>query len=282
MSIRLAQHYRTEVVSADARQFYRELKIGVGRPTAEQLEQVPHHFIGHLSIHQPYSAGAYERDALALLERLFVRYPLVVLTGGSGLFLRAVTEGLDRFPAVPPQMVQQLQEAYQQKGLTFLQQELLRCDPDYLERVDRNNPQRLLRALSVCYASGKPYSSFLKGRRQQRPFRIIKIALEVPREELRKKINKRIDHMLQQGWLEEARQLYPWRHLTALRTVGYPQLFRYLEGNISWEETVASIRQQTWHYARRQMTWLRSEPGVHFIRPEEEECIHELVRPQPL
>lgn len=277
LSIRLARYFNTEIVSADARQFYRELNIGVGRPLPEQLQQVPHHFVGHLSIHQPYSAGAFEHDALALLEQLFQQHRVVVLTGGSGLFLRAVTDGLDRFPPVPASIMEQLNEQYRKRGIAFLQDELRLRDPVYYELVDRSNPQRLLRALGVCYAAGKPYSVYRQSLTHPRPFRVIKFALSLPREQLKENIHRRIDWMLHHGWLEEAAGLLPYRHLNALRTVGYPQLFQYLMGWSSWDDAVREIRQKTWQYARRQLTWLRADTAMQAVAPDDDEVIRKAV-----
>lgn len=277
LSIRLAKYFQTEILSADARQFYRELRIGVGRPDPEQLREVPHHFIAHISIHESYSAGAYERDALALLDQLFAQHRVVILVGGSGLFIRAVTRGLDPLPSVSSVVTQQLQNTYQERGLAWLQQELRKLDPDYYKKVDLCNPRRLLRALAVCYASGRPYSSFLRGQPKPRPFSIMKFAIRLSADVLRKKINQRIDQMLEQGWLEEARALYPYRHLNALRTVGYPQLFQYLEGGCTWEKAVETIRIKTWQYARRQLTWLRAEPDVRYIGPDDDALIQTAV-----
>lgn len=260
VGIQVAKHFNTEILSADSRQFYREMSIGTAKPTAEELAQVPHHFINSLSIHKEYSVGDFEADALDLLKKCFENHDVLVLVGGSGLFIRALCEGLDEFPAVAPTIIQALEKELAAHGTTALQAELKRLDPDYFKEVDINNPHRLIRALSVCRASGKPFSSFRTQRKKQRFFTPIYIRLEVERAMLYERINRRVDEMIKQGLLEEAQQLYPHKHLNALQTVGYQELFSYFDGKCTLEEAVEKIKQNSRRYAKRQSTWFRKDP----------------------
>ncbi len=276
-AIAVAQHFQTEIVSADARQFYRELNIGVARPTADQLQQVPHHFIGHLSVQDAYSAGAYARDALPLIAQLHERYPVVVLTGGSGLFIKAVTEGLDSMPPVDPEIVAYWQAQWKQLGLKYLQECLARYDPQYYQTVDLQNPHRLIRALSVYQASGRPYSSFRKGTPGQSPFEVLTFVLDLPNQLLRARIRERLYRMLEKGLIDEATSLYPLRHFRALQTVGYRELFAWMEGRFSQADALASIQINTWHYARRQRTWWRRQRQVTWIDAADQSVIVQKV-----
>jgi len=260
LSIQLAQHYQTVILSADSRQFYREMNIGTAKPTPEELAQAPHYFINSLSITQPYSVGDYERDALALLEKLYQQHDLVILTGGSGLFIRAVCEGLDDFPAIPDTIRQNIQKLYEKEGLEGLQMILQEVDPDYYEEVDLQNPVRLMRALEVYQTSGKPFSHFRNQPSPPRPFLPIYIKLEMPREQLYARINQRVDQMMEAGLLEEVRALLPYRALNALQTVGYQELFDYLDGKTDLDSAVALITQNSRRYAKRQGTWFRKRP----------------------
>ncbi|MCB9080169.1 MAG: tRNA (adenosine(37)-N6)-dimethylallyltransferase MiaA [Lewinellaceae bacterium] len=259
LAIRLAQHFGTEILSADSRQFYREMVIGTAKPTPEELAQVPHHFIDHLSIHQPYSVGDYERDALALLERLFQRHQLVIVVGGSGLFLQALCQGLDDFPEVSPEVRAQVSQLATEKGITALQELLRERDPAYYAAVDRQNPARLTRALEVILTTGKPFSSFRKGLAIKRPFTPIYLQPYWNRQSLYTRINQRVDQMMEQGLLQEVQELFPHRTLTALQTVGYQELFAHLEGQSSLAEAVNLIKQNSRRYAKRQLTWFRRE-----------------------
>lgn len=256
-AIRLALHYRTVILSADSRQFYREMQIGTARPDAAQLAAVPHHFIGHLSVTDSYSVGDYERDALALLDELFQQHEVVILTGGSGLYIKALCEGLDEFPEVPAEIRDTVEQIYKNEGIEALQRELQAVDPAYYAIVDTQNPQRLIRAISVYRASGRPYSAFRTQQSVPRNFIPIYIQLDWPRDVLYARINERVTRMMEQGLLEEARQLYPLRHHNALQTVGYQELFDYLEGHSTLEEAVDLIRQNSRRYAKRQLTWMR-------------------------
>lgn len=268
-AIELAKHFHTEIVSCDSRQFYREMSIGTAKPTAEELAQVTHHFVGHLSVTQSYSVGDYERDALQRLDQLFEQHKRVILTGGSGLYIKAVCEGLDDFPKVPAEVQEKLTASFQREGITYLQERLQEADPVYYEQVDRMNPRRLLRALAVCEASGRPYSSFLGQPKKVRNFQPIYLQLDRPREELYDRINRRVDQMMSQGLLTEARALYPQRHLTALQTVGYQELFDHFSGKITLDIAVALIKRNSRRYAKRQLTWFRAADHWKKFRPGE-------------
>lgn len=256
-AIRLAQELDTEVLSGDSRQFYREMSIGTAKPSPAELAAVKHHFIDTLSVMDDYSVGDFERDALEVLEGVFEKNDCAVLVGGSGLYLRAVSEGLDSFPDVPPETRQLVAEGEQSGGLAWLQTEVQRLDPAYFIAVDRHNPARLRRALEVCLASGQPYSSFVQNRRTPRPFLVENRLLTVPRPELYGRIEARVDSMLAAGLEAEARSLLPWRHRPALRTVGYEELFDYFDGRIGYAEAVDKIKQHSRNYAKRQDTWFR-------------------------
>ena len=276
-SVRLAQHFQTEVLSADARQLFRELEIGTAKPTETEMQGVPHHFVGSHSITEPYSVGDFEQEALALLSRLFGRHEVVVMAGGSGLYVRAVCEGLDEMPAADPELRAQLQQRLSEQGLQELVRELERLDPAFAAQIDRANPQRVLRALEVCLRTGQPFSSFRTGAKTPRPFRVIKIGLTRDRVELYARIDQRMDQMLHQGLLEEASRLLPYRHHNALQTVGYSEIFDFLEGACSWEETVRLLKRNSRRYAKRQLTWFRKDIETTWFHPDEwEQVLHHL------
>ena len=268
-SIRLAQHYKTEIISADSRQLYQQLNIGTAKPSPEELAAAPHHFIDTLSPEQEYNAGAFERDALALLENLFLERRHVVVTGGSGMYVQALCQGIDEMPQVPSTVREQLNLALEQKGLEPLVEQLKLVDPTYYEQVDRSNPQRVLRALEICLHTGKPYSSFRQQNFKERPFHTIKIGLERPREELYDRIDQRMDAMLTEGLFEEARQLYPYRSLNALQTVGYKEIFDYLDGCYDKEEAVRLLKRNSRRYAKRQLTWFRKDSEFAWFHPDD-------------
>lgn len=268
LAIKVAKWLDTEIISADSRQFYRELSIGTAKPSAEQLAEVKHHFIGHISITEVYNISSFEHDAILLLDKLFETHRAVVMTGGSGLYIDAVCNGLDDQPAHDPEIRLQLKSEYKFRGIGYLQTELLRFDPAYYHEVDLLNPHRLIRALEVCKMTGKPYSSYRKGKQKHRDFRIVKIGLDIPREEVVKRINRRIDEMMSRGLLEEARANYSFRNLNALNTVGYKEMFEYLDGYCALVEAVEKIRINTRRYAKRQMTWFRKDPDINWIDPE--------------
>ncbi|MEI6412178.1 MAG: tRNA (adenosine(37)-N6)-dimethylallyltransferase MiaA [Bacteroidota bacterium] len=267
LAIKLAQHFGTEIISADSRQFYRSMSIGTAKPNAEELAAAKHHFIDSLDVTQSYSVGEFEQDCLRLLDTLFLTQEYVILVGGSGLFIRAVCEGLDTFPEVPESILQQVEIGEQNGGLPWLQQQVQQLDPEYFKQVDRNNPARLRRALEVCLAAGQPYSSFRSGQKQTRPFRPIYLLLEVPRPTLYARIDARVDAMIAAGLEDEARDLLPFRHLSALRTVGYEEFFDYFDGHLTFPEAVDKIKQHSRNYAKRQATWFRKHGDWNVIDP---------------
>lgn len=277
LAIRLALHLGTEILSADSRQFYREMSIGTAKPSPEQLARAKHHFIHSLSIHQSYSAGDFERDALLLLEKVFATQDYAILTGGSGLFLKALCEGLDEFPDVPPPIREALEKLLAEQGIVALLEMLADADPDYYQEVDRNNPRRLVRALSVIRASGRPYSSFRKKSRPGRPFFPIYIELAWDRNTLYQRINQRVEEMLEKGLVKEAESLFPWKNLPALKTVGYQELFSYFEGTCPLEDAVEQIRQHSRNYAKRQLTWSRRDGFWKHFHPSEWDLILEYL-----
>lgn len=256
-AIRLAQALGTEVLSADSRQFYREMCIGTARPDAEEMAAVRHHFVGQLSVEQDYSVGDFERDALRVLEGVFQEKDCAILVGGSGLYLRAVCEGLDVFPEVDAATRQRVAEGEEAGGLPWLQAQVEHLDPVYFASVDSQNPARLRRAVELCWQSGQPYSSFLGKGRTQRPFVVENHLLTLPRPTLYARIEARVDGMLAAGLEAEARALLPYRHRPALRTVGYEEFFDYFDGRLTYAEAVDKIKQHSRNYAKRQDTWFR-------------------------
>ncbi len=247
--------------------------IGTAKPSIAERAAIPHHFIDNLSIESPYSVGDYERDALKLLAELYQKHQMVVLTGGSGLYQKALCEGLDEFPEVPSGIRANVVQLYETSGIEALQLVLQQCDPDYFAQVDRNNPKRLIRAISVFQASGQPFSSFRKAQKAERPFTPVYLFLNPDRNELYERINRRVTHMVEAGLVEEAQLLYPKRHLDALQTVGYQELFDYLDHKISLEEAIELIRQHTRNYAKRQLTWARRDGFWKYIQSGEMETV---------
>ena len=268
-SIELAQALNTVILSADSRQFYKEMSIGTAAPTEEELSQVKHYFVHHISIEDKYDVADYERDVLQLLDELFKTHDAVIMTGGSGLFIDAVCNGIDTMPDVEPEIREKVQKLYDEGGLRAIQNEVQCLDPEYFALVDQQNPRRLQRALEVCYQTGQPFSSFRSGNAVQRNFDIKKYALLWDRQTLIVRIDKRVDLMMEQGLLEEAEALYPKRHLNALNTVGYKELFAYFGGNCTLADAVEQIKIHTRQYAKRQMTWLRKDKEYQWITPEE-------------
>jgi tRNA dimethylallyltransferase len=281
VAIAVARHFGCEIVSADSRQFYRELKIGTAAPSAEQLSAVKHHFVGHLSVKDSYDVSRYEKESLELLQRLFLENRFVVLTGGSGLYIQAVCDGFDELPDSDPQIRADLREKFETEGLPALRALLRQSDPVYYEQVDPANPNRILRALEVSLTTGKPFSSFRKRDLADRPFSTVKICLDLPRQELHNRINARVDAMMVSGLLEEARHFYAERALNALNTVGYKELFQYFDGLCSLEDAFEKIKTNTRRYARRQLTWFRRDKEVVWCRPDAEEVIRNISRHLP-
>ncbi len=268
ISIEVAKHFDTEIISADSRQFYREMKIGTAVPSAEQLQAVPHHFIGQLSVHDAYNVSRYEQDVLEKLEELFREHDYVVMAGGSGLYVDAVCKGIDDMPDIPRHIREAVDNKYREHGLDYLRSYLEKNDPEYYSSVDQSNPNRMKRGVEVFEATGRRFSSFRKQQSRERDFSIKKFGLLWERHILNERINSRTDKMMQQGWLEETKVLYPYRHLNALNTVGYKELFSYLSGDMSLEKAVEKIKTQTRRYAKRQMTWLRKDPDLLWVDAE--------------
>jgi tRNA dimethylallyltransferase len=277
-AIQVAKHFGAEILSADSRQFYREMSIGTAKPTSDELAQVSHYFINSLSIADDYNVGDFETQSLQMLAELYQKSNIAVLVGGSGLFIKALCDGLDEFPAVPNEMVTSLEEKLKDQGIEALQSELRELDPDYYLQVDLQNPHRLIRALSVCRASGKPFSSFRKNEKKQRFFKPIFILLELERPVLYERINQRVDLMIEAGLEEEARALFPYRHRNALQTVGYQELFEYFEGKTSFEEAVENIKMNSRRYAKRQSTWFRKVENWKAFHPTETKAIIDFIQ----
>ncbi|WP_235296044.1 tRNA (adenosine(37)-N6)-dimethylallyltransferase MiaA [Portibacter marinus] len=264
--LQLAEEKKLEVISCDSRQFYREMNIGTAKPSPTELVRVPHHFVNALSIHDSYSAGDFEKDGLRVLGQCFRRNDQVILTGGSGLYITAICQGFNKFPEVPKSIIQELER----KSLKELQEMLVVKDPDYYSRVDTQNDRRLVRALSIIKVSGRSFTSFVQQNLEQRPFSIKYIVLNRPREILYQRINERVDLMLEHGLLQEARELYPHKHLKSLQTVGYQELFQHFDGLISLEEAVRLIKRNSRRYAKRQLTWFRKLEGAVWQHPKEQ------------
>jgi tRNA dimethylallyltransferase len=268
MAIRLARHFGTEIINADSRQVYHEMKIGTAVPTPRQLSEVKHHLVGHRSIHQRYNASIFEQEAIEILDRLFADHDIVLAAGGSGLYINAVCKGIDDIPAVDASIRERLQQEFMSAGLTGIQARLLQTDPEYYHKADLNNPKRILKALEIAEMTGRTYSSFLTGHAKNRNFKSILIGLDLPRDELHVRINRRVDTMMAAGLPDEVRELYPFRHLNALNTVGYKELFPWLENKYSLNEAADMIRNHTRQYARRQLTWFRKGGDMPWFLPD--------------
>ncbi|MBQ8915872.1 MAG: tRNA (adenosine(37)-N6)-dimethylallyltransferase MiaA [Alistipes sp.] len=275
LSIRLAEYFHVPILSTDSRQFYRGLAIGTAQPAAEELQRAEHHFIADRAITDEVNCGRYEVMALERLETLFQRHDTVIAVGGSGLYVRALCEGMDDLPEADEQLRTALAARLAQEGLPALCEELARLDPVYHAQVDRSNPARVMRALEVCLQTGAPYSTLRTGARRARPFLILKIGVDLPREVLYERIDQRVELMMQEGLEEEARAVYPYRELNALQTVGYKELFAYFDGTCSLNEAVALIQRNSRRYAKRQLTWFRRDAEVVWFRPDaDSEIIH--------
>jgi len=268
-AIKLAEALKTDIISADSRQFYKELSIGTAAPTEEELRQVKHHFVHHLSIEDKYDVADYEQDVLSFLKNYFKTKDCVVMTGGSGLFIDAVCDGLDAMPDISDEIRAKVTKIYESGGIEALQKEVESVDNEYFEIVDRQNPRRLQRALEVYYQTGRPYSTFRQKKPVKRDFDIIKVALQCDRETLISRINARVDKMMADGLLDEVKSVYPQRHLNALNTVGYKELFDYLDEKCTLEQAVEQIKINTRQYAKRQMTWLRKNGDYQWFTIEQ-------------
>ena len=277
LSIRVARYYHCPIISTDSRQFYRGIPIGTAQPTAEELQMAEHHFIADRELKDDFNSGAYETEALSRLEELFQKHDIVVAVGGSGLYIKALCEGMDDLPEVDPQLREELNTRCKAEGVEALAEELRRLDPDFYEVVDRKNPARVVRALEVCISTGKTYSSLRSGVKRQRPFNIIKIAVNMDREVLYERIDLRVDKMVQAGLYDEALKVYPLRELNALQTVGYREWFDHFDGKISREEAIELIKRNSRRYAKRQLTWFRADKDFEWFEPSETEKILEYI-----
>lgn len=269
VSIQLAQHYATDIISADSRQLFRELSIGTAVPSLEDLTLVTHHFIQSHSIHHYYNVSEYETEAIALINQLFATKNPLILTGGSMLYIDTICKGIDDIPTVSPEIRSRVIQWYQENGLQALQQRLLLLDPEYYHTADLQNAKRLLHAVEVCEMTGRTFTSFRKNTIRTRPFRILKIGINQQREVLYERINQRVDQMMQAGLLEEARSVYAYKDLNSLNTVGYKELFMYFDGTCSLEEAVDLIKRSSRKYARKQLTWFRKDPDIHWFEPHQ-------------
>ncbi len=276
-AIQLAKKLETVILSSDSRQFYREMNIGTAKPSADELAAVTHYFIGHLSIHDYYNISRFESDCIRILEEEFCRKRSVILTGGSGLYIDAVCKGVDDFPDADPELRSFLKGILQDEGIGKLQHMLKEHDPQYYNQVDLANPVRLIRALEVCLATGKTYSAQRQNLPCSRDFNVIKIGLDLPRAKLFERIHTRVDEMMLNGLLDEVKMLLPFRHLNALNTVGYKELFEYLDGKVSLDQAVENIRTHTRRYAKRQLTWFRKDPEYNWFEPDQVDQVAALI-----
>ena len=280
LSLRLAEQFHTCIVSADSRQLYADLKIGTAAPTHEQLQRVQHYFVGTLKLTDYYSAAQYEAEALQLLGTLFTEHDTVLLTGGSMMYVDAICKGIDDIPTVDTETRQLMLYKYETEGLERLCSELKLLDPEYYKIVDLKNPKRVVHALEICYMSGKTYTSFRTQQKKERSFRIIKIGLTRDREELYQRINRRVEQMITDGLVEEARRVYPYRTLNSLNTVGYKEIFKYLDGEWTLPFAIEKIQQNSRIYSRKQMTWFKRDQDIHWFHPEQETEILMYLRSQ--
>lgn len=271
LSLSIAEHYHTSVISSDSRQLYKDLKIGTAAPTPAQLARVPHYFVGTLELTDYYSAAQYETEVLKKLDELFQAHPVVVMTGGSMMYVDAVCKGIDDIPTVDKDTRELMIHRYETEGLDQLCAELRVLDPEYYRIVDLKNPKRVIHALEICYMTGKTYTSFRTRTQKERPFRIVKVGLTREREELYQRINQRVDEMMKEGLLEEAKRVYPYRQLNSLNTVGYKEIFKYLDGEWDLPFAIEKIKQNSRIYSRKQMTWFKRDAEITWFHPEQKE-----------
>jgi tRNA dimethylallyltransferase len=277
ISIQLAKHYHSEIISADSRQFFRELSIGTAVPSSYELQMVPHHFIQNKSIHDYYNVSEYEAEALHLINELFSKINPVILTGGSMLYVDTICNGIDDIPTVDPEVREDVIRWYEKNGIDAMRERLREVDPEYYQIVDLNNPKRLLHAVEIYQMTGMPFTSFRRKTIKERPFRIIKLGINQDRKVLYDRINERVLRMMDAGLLEEAKSVYPFRNLNSLNTVGYKELFSYLDGNCTLEEAVDLIQRNSRKYARKQLTWFRRDHQIEWFEPEQIQEIIEYV-----
>ncbi|MEO5911473.1 MAG: tRNA (adenosine(37)-N6)-dimethylallyltransferase MiaA [Pelobium sp.] len=280
LAIEIAQYYQTEIISADSRQFFKEMSIGTAKPNPEELLAVKHHFVDSHSIHDSFSVGDFEKQALTKIESFFKTHDVLVMVGGSGLYINAVLYGFDELPKADEVLRTQLNQQLENEGIIPLQKKLQELDPTYYEEVDLHNPQRIIRALEVCISSGKSFSSFRKTEAKERPFQTILIGLDMDRAKLYERINQRVDQMLEDGLLEEVKALVNFQQLNALKTVGYSEIFNYLNGIWTLEEAVNKIKQNTRNFAKRQLTWFRKNDGIVWFEPSKKTKITALIQLQ--
>lgn len=277
LSLSLAEKYKTCIISADSRQLYADLKIGTAAPTVEQLERVKHYFVGILQLTDYYSAARYEEEGMELLSKLYTEYDTVILTGGSMMYVDAICKGIDDIPTVDKETRELMLRRYETEGLEPLCAELKLLDPEYYKIVDLKNPKRVVHALEICYMTGKTYTSFRIREQKERPFKIIKVGLTRPREELYERINRRVDTMLKEGLVEEARRVYPFRKLNSLNTVGYKEMFTYLDGEWTLPFATDKIKQNSRIYSRKQMTWFKRDEEIHWFHPGDTAKIYSYI-----
>lgn len=277
LAIQLAQFYQTEIISADSRQFFKEMHIGTAKPSAEELASAPHHFINSHSVETLFSTGDFEVQSLKLMESLFTKHDQLIMVGGSGLYIDAVCKGLDDLPEIDLNIREQLNQKLANDGIGAIKSQLLELDPEYYEKVDQSNPQRMIRGLEVVLSTGKKLSSFLTAKKKERPFKIVKIGLNTDRAILYDRINHRVDLMMEAGLLDEVKSLMPYRKYNGLNTVGYAEIFDYLDGKTELADAVAMIKQNTRRFAKRQLTWFRRDPETVWFEPNELEEIVNLI-----
>jgi tRNA dimethylallyltransferase len=277
LSIQLALHFESEIISADSRQFYKAMSIGTAKPSQEDLDKVPHHFINTLDLDEKYNIGKYEEDAIKKINELFQTHELIFVSGGSGLYINAICNGIDELPESVPEIREELNRIYKTKGIESLKRKLRESDPEYYSSSDINNPQRIMRALEIFMIAGKKFSEMRIGNPKKRDFNIKKIGILVDRDELYDRINKRVDEMISKGLVEEVQSLLPYRNKNSLQTVGYKEIFDYIDDKISLQEAIALIKQNTRNYAKRQMTWFRKDPEVKWFEVHEIEKMKRFI-----
>lgn len=280
LSLKIAEHYHTEIISSDSRQLYADLKIGTAAPTPEQLKRVPHHFVGTLQLTDYYSAARYEEEVMEKLKELFQTHSSVVMTGGSMMYIDAVCKGIDDIPTIDSDTRELMLKRYEKEGLEALCAELKLLDPEYYAQVDVKNPKRVIHALEICYMTGKTYTSFRTRSQKKRPFNILKIGLRRERKELYERINRRVDLMMEEGLLEEAKRVYPYRSLNSLNTVGYKELFKFLDGEWELPFAIEKVKQNSRIYSRKQMTWFKRDADITWFHPDQETEIMEYISRQ--
>ena len=273
----LARELNAEIISADSRQLYRDIPIGTAAPTAEQMAEVKHHFVGTLSLEEYYSAAQFEDDVMQLLPQLFTRSPYVVMCGGSMMYVDAVCKGIDNIPTISDEIRREVVERFERDGAEAMREELRRLDPIYYNQVDLKNHKRVIHAVEICLQAGRPYSELRTNSVKQRPFRIVKIGLNLPREQLFDRINRRVEKMIEAGLVDEARRFYPQRHLNSLNTVGYKELFAWMDGTMDYDTAVARIQKNTRVYAKIQLTWYAKDTDMHWFAPSDHQEILKLV-----